>query len=309
MSTDEAYAAFRAVRFADNGGEPFCPHCGCDAVYEYAARRIFKCKACERQFSLTSGTIFASRKLSLRDILVAIALFVNGANGHSALRLGRDLNVSYKTAFVMAHKLREVMGALRAPRKLNGIVEIDGVWVGGHIAKANLAENRKDRRGTNPKRRAIVTMRERRQGGRSLTFALQHEADAIPTVLAHVDGSATVVTDEASHWHVLAAYYDVQRINHSKAYSLDGVHTNFVESFNARIRRAERGVYHRISGQYLQAYANEISWREDHRRQANGTQFAIVMGTAARLPSSRDWRGYWQRHRRGKSPPPTVQAA
>ncbi|EJL32220.1 transposase [Caulobacter sp. AP07] len=305
MSDAEAYATFKAVRFADNGGEAFCPHCECDAVYEYESRRIFKCKQCERQFSLTSGTIFSGRKLVLRDILVAIALFVNGANGHSALRLGRDLNVSYKTAFVMLHKLRAIMGALRAPRKLKGIVEIDGVWVGGHVQKANLKENRKDRRGTHPKRLAIVTLRERREGGRSLTFALKHEAEAVTTILAHVDRSATIVADEAAHWGILRAYFEVQQINHQKAYSLKGIHTNNVESFNSRVRRAERGVYHHIAGRHVQAYANEISWREDHRRHANGTQFATILGAAARLPSSDEWRGYWQRH---LPKPPTPRA-
>jgi transposase-like protein len=296
MSDDDAYAAFKAVRFADNGGEAFCPHCGCDAVYEYESRRVFKCKACEKQFSLTSGTLFASRKLALKYILVAIALFANGANGHSALRMGRDLKVSYKTAFVLLHKLREAMGAMRPSRKLDGIVEIDGVWVGGHIQKANLAENRKDRRKTHPKRRSIVTLRERRAGGRSLTFIFKQENEAIPAIRAHVASTAQVVADEAAHWGILRTQFDLKQVNHSKHYSWGGVHTNLVESFNSRVRRLERGVYHHISRR-VGAYANEASWREDHRRHANGEQFALLLGAAARLPASDEWRGYWQRHR------------
>jgi transposase-like protein len=87
---------------------------------------MWRCKACPCQFSLTSGTIFASRKLSFRDILAAIAIFANGAKGHSALQLSRDLNVQYKTAFVMAHKLREAMGNEGKVRTLSGAVEVDG---------------------------------------------------------------------------------------------------------------------------------------------------------------------------------------
>ena len=98
---------FQAIRFSDNGGAAFCPRCQCTAIYTYAARRIWKCKACGHQFSVTSGTIFASRKLPIRDYLAAIAIFVNAVKGVSALQLGRDLDVQYKTAFVMAHKLRE----------------------------------------------------------------------------------------------------------------------------------------------------------------------------------------------------------
>src|SRR5580700_5243351 len=109
MSDDQAHAKFTAIRFAANGGAAYCPKCECTAVYTYAARRIWKCKACNHQFSVTSGTIFASRKLSIRDYLLAIAIFVNGAKGHSALQLSRDLDVQYKTAFVLAHKLREAL--------------------------------------------------------------------------------------------------------------------------------------------------------------------------------------------------------
>jgi transposase-like protein len=110
MSDDEAHARFEAIRFADNGGAAFCPYCECTAVYTYASRRIWKCKACGRQFSVTSGTIFASRKLPIRDYLAAIAIFVNAVKGLSALQLGRDLDVQYRTAFVLAHKLREAVG-------------------------------------------------------------------------------------------------------------------------------------------------------------------------------------------------------
>ena len=82
-------------------------------TYNITSRRRFKCVACHHQFSVTSGTIFASRKLSFTDLLAAIVIFVNGAKGVSALQVSRDLDVQYKTAFVLSHKLREAM-ALRA---------------------------------------------------------------------------------------------------------------------------------------------------------------------------------------------------
>lgn len=116
-------------------------------VYEFRARKIFKCKGCEKQFSATSGTVFASRKLDVRTILAAIAIFVNGAKGYSALQLSRDLDVQYKTAFVLAHKLREVLGSEPAKvRQLKGAVEIDSAYFGGYVKPANYRENRRDRR-------------------------------------------------------------------------------------------------------------------------------------------------------------------
>jgi hypothetical protein len=76
LSDEEAFATFRRVRFAANGGEPFCPHCGVAKVYTLAETPIrLKCAGCRRKFSVTSGTIFHSRKLSIRDYLAVIALF------------------------------------------------------------------------------------------------------------------------------------------------------------------------------------------------------------------------------------------
>jgi transposase-like protein len=121
LTDDEAHARFVAIRFADNGGAAFCPRCECTAVYTYGARRIWRCQRCEHQFSVTSGTIFASRKLPIRDYLAAIAIFVNAVKGISALQLGRDLDVRYKTAFVLAHKLREAVGAEQANLRLSGV--------------------------------------------------------------------------------------------------------------------------------------------------------------------------------------------
>ena len=109
LTDDEAFQTFKECRW--EGGEPECPKCLSRAVYAYAARCIFKCKACASQFSVTSGTIFASHKLPLRDYLAAIALFVNGAKGVSMLQMSRDLDVQYKTAFVLCHKLREAMAS------------------------------------------------------------------------------------------------------------------------------------------------------------------------------------------------------
>jgi len=131
MSDDEAFKAFAAIRFAENGGEAFCPACGCTDPYFIATRRKWKCRACAKQFSATSGTIFASRKMAFVDLLAAICIFANCAKGISALQLSRDLDCQYKTAFVLAHKLREAMARGNDDVTLDGEVEIDGAHFGG----------------------------------------------------------------------------------------------------------------------------------------------------------------------------------
>ena len=160
MSDDEARDAFRQIRWASTEGAPVCPSCGCLGVYSFKSRPIFKCKACEHQFSVTSGTIFASRKLPIATYLLAIAIFVNGAKGHSALQLSRDLDVQYKTAFVLSHKLREALAAEAQDETVSGEVEIDGAYFGGHVKPSNYKENRRDlsplRSTKTGKRRVVV---------------------------------------------------------------------------------------------------------------------------------------------------------
>ena len=296
LSEDEARATFTAIRWSDNGGQPYCPKCGCVSLYTYRARKIWKCKGCTHQFSATSGTIFASHKLPIRDYLLAIALFVNGAKGMSALQLSRDLSVQYKTAFVLAHKLREAVAALRSERKLSGEVEVDGAYFGGYVKPRNHKENRRDRRRTEHqtgKRRVVVVMRER--NGKSLPFVFNSEAQSVPTIREHVEGGTTVFADEASSWDALTARYEMRRINHRKSYRTPEANTNQAESFFSRLRRAEIGTHHKIAGPYLAAYAREMSWREDYRRVSNGEQYRMVATAALKHPASDNWTGYWQR--------------
>ena len=297
MSDDQAHATFRALRWHETGGDPVCPHCGCCAAYEFRTRRLFKCKGCLKQFSVTSGTTFHGRKLAIRDYLMAIAIFANAAKGTSALQLCRDLDVSYKTAFVLAHKLREAMAADQAKYQPKGEVEVDGAYFGGSIRQENYKADRKDRRlaeHQTGKRRVVVIMRERQ--GRSLPFVVRAEDEGVATVARRVQPGSTVYADEAPHWDALHARFEAKRINHSFAFSDDGACTNQAESYFSRLRRAEFGQHHRISGDYLGFYAGEMAWREDMRREDNGTQYERMTADALHHPKSRNWCGYWQRH-------------
>lgn len=295
MSEEEAHDAFRNIRWCDTGGEPVCPRCSCNAVYTYQTRKLYKCKACSHQFSVTSGTIFASRKLAIRDYLLAIAIFANGAKGYPALQLSRDLDVQYKTAFVLAHKLREALASEIADMKVSGTVEVDGGYFGGYVKPANYKENRVDRRraeNQTGKRRVVVVMRERK--GRTLPFVFKTEAKSIETILNRVDANATVHADEATHWDALHTFYLTKRINHQESYSDNGACTNQAESFFSRLRRAEIGTHHHIAGPYLSAYAAEMAWREDNRRVSNGEQFLAIAESALSAPKSQNWSGYWK---------------
>jgi transposase-like protein len=247
----------------------------------------WKCAACRYQFSVTARTIFADRKRSIRDYLLAIAIFANGAKGHSALQLSRDLDCQYKTAFVLAHKLREALGAVvQNGPELWGEVHVDGMYAGGSQKPKNRKAERVDRRLAEEqtgKRQVVVVARE--VLGRTLPFVVPRESAAVPLIRQHVASGTIVHADEASGWDTLHASYDLCRVNHSVEYvAADSANVNQAESWFSRLRRAEYGIHHRISGRHLQSYANEMAWREDARREPNGLQWRRSPGQRCGTP-------------------------
>jgi len=303
MTDQEAETAFCKLRWPDTEGAPVCPHCG--GVDPYDCRRPngaprFECRACGKDFSITSGTLFASHKLPLKAYLAAIAIFCNEVKGKSALAMSRDLGLSYKTAFVLLHKLREAMAAELKGRTLGGngkVAEVDSGYFGGYVKPANLRERRLDRRfGVNQsgKRKAVVVIRER--DGNSLPAVFRSEGQALSFIKSRIAKGTIVNADESANWNELHGRFEMKRINHEEAYSLDGACTNWAEEFFSRMRRAEIGHHHHLAGAYLLRYAQEASWREDNRRASNGDQVSRLAGLAMKNKPSVDFSGYWQRH-------------
>lgn len=293
---DAAYETFCQLRWPETGGEAYCPRCGCAETYNIRKRRQFQCKACKYRFSVTSGTIFASHKLCFMDLLAAIFLFVNGAKGKSTVQLSREMDINYKSAFVLFHKMREAMQDEYDNQSVEGEVEVDGAYFGGHIRPANNRKDRVDRRrkryqtGT---RRVVVAVRARK--GRTLTFVVRKESEGVDLVARHVKPGSVIYADEAHHWDHLSRGYAMGRINHEEAYSnLEGTHTNNAESFFSRLRRMVRGQHHFVSPKYLHQYASHAAWLEDHRREDNGTLTHRVVFNCLAAPVSRAFSGYWQ---------------
>lgn len=304
MSDVEAETLFKKIRWADTNGEPACIHCG--SLKYYDCRRPsgaprFRCKGCGKDFSITSGTLFASHKLPLRMYLAAIAIFVNEVKGKSMLAMSRDLGLSYKSAFVLAHKLREAMAEEMKGRQIGDDkpeAAVDGAYFGGHIRPANLKENRIDRRlakHQTGKRKVVVVIRE--IGGETLPGVFRSESEALHWIKHRVVRGTVLHADEAPSWNDLHSRFEMRRIDHQQAYSLDGACTNWAESYFARLRRAEMGHHHHISGPYLLRYAQEAGWREDNRRSGNGEHVSRVVSLALGKRTSPDFVGYWQRHK------------
>jgi len=215
----------------------------------------------------------------------------------SAVQFSRTMDVQYKTAWILCHKLREALADETDDVVLSGEVEIDGAYFGGHIRPANAKEDRVDRRrkehqtGT---RRVVIALRERY--GRTIPFVGRTEAEGVNIARGVVDQDATIFADEASHWDMLEHEYNVGRVNHSTEYSLkNGKHTNWVESYFARLRKMIGGQHHWCSAKYLYQYAEHAAWLEDHRETCIEGLVKRITTAAMDAPKSNKFRGYWQR--------------
>ncbi len=306
MTDGEAETAFKKIRWTETGGEPICPHCGGLDAYlnpRPTGTTRYRCRACGKDFTVTSGTLFAHHKRPLRDYLAAIAIFCNEVKGKSALALSRDLGLAYKSAFVLLHKLREAMAEELKGRTIGGegkTADIDGGYFGGYVKPSNHVENRRDRRlaiNQNGKRQAVVIIRER--DGKSLPAVFRTEGAALSWIKSRIAKGTVVNADEGTGWNDLHSRFEMKRINHEQAYSADGACTNMAEEYFSRLRRAEIGHHHHIAGTYLLRYAQEASWREDNRRVTNGEQTRTVAALAMKRGPSVDFSGYWQRHKMG----------
>lgn len=236
----------------------------------------------------------------------------------SALQLCRDLDVQYKTAFVLLHKLRETLLKTRESDLLKGEIEIDGGYMHTYVRPKNKASTRVDLRlseNQNPNKCLILVVRERHQdlftserrgrsrlgAKRTRTFILdsENEKDVRAIVAANVHPLAHIYTDEASAYTLLSAKYDHSVVSHSREFRADdGANENQAESYFARLRRLCMGQLHRLNRKYLDVYANEIAFREDWRREANGAFLYELLRRCLKVPPSSDWAKYWQGNKR-----------
>ena len=307
MNDFQAIATFRQVRWFETKGNPVCPCCGSGGkIYFIASRKQFKCKECASFFSVTSGTIFHGHKLPLQTILMAICIFVNAAKGISALQLSRDLDVQYKTAWVLLHKIRESLMDYDSLRPFQGVVEMDGVYVNGYIRPKNRLEKRIDRRKAyKPNKRVVISLRQRNEFGiganRTRTFILRSENPIELSRIAHrfIARGSEVHTDENIGYSNFIAHYDHRVVNHAVEYcGINGENNNQSESYNSRFRRLQYGQCHKLGTLYLSNYANEIAYREDTRRFNNGFIFRDILKKCLDSGISNEFCGYWQGNHR-----------
>ncbi len=315
LSESEAFSLFCKMRW---GSETVvtCPKCTCNhQAYFDAKRKRWRCKHCNHTFSVTSGTIFANPKKPLKFYLLAIVLFVNAVKGISSLQLARDLGVQYKTAYVLAQKLRKALLEQRELEPLSGEVDMDGTYVHPAPRKANKKADRIDYRlkeNQSPNKRCIIVAREHysavekqqnslnRGGKKTHVFVTYSETQSVVKQIAdkYIERGTRINTDESNAYDVLMPFYELCTVNHKNEYRSDaGVTNNQAESYFSRFKRMYHGQVHKMSNVYLLNYANEAAYREDNRRKSNGWQCRDVLEKCLNTPDTTEWTGYWQRKR------------
>ena len=238
-----------------------CPRCGDTSVSIVHERHQYDCNSCRYQFSVMSGTIFHDTHLPLWKWFLAVYTMVESKKGVSANQIKRELNVAYRTAWYLCHRIRDAMAQSRkkaAP--LSGIVESDETWVGGRV----------EGKGRGYKgNKALVVGIVQRGGDVILKVADDQSRQTLHEfVLSNTDPKAKAIfTDE---WPAYQGIGDEdtrhETVNHSIEEWVRGeVHTNTVEGVWSLLKRAIVGAYHHVSVKHLDAYLDELEWRFSNR--------------------------------------------
>lgn len=243
---------------------PVCPHCGTiGTAYTTKKPGLYRCAEaeCRKDFTVTVGTVFERSKIALHKWLLASFLICSSKKGMSAHQLHRTIGVTYKTAWFMAHRLREAMQDGGGPLGGNGgAVEADETYWG------NTGKQRKGARGFAHKMK-VVSLVERNGKKRSFHVANVTIETVTPILRAQIAEKTRLMTDETSVYNVAGKDFSShEKVNHGKKeYARGDVTTNTVESSFAILKRGLYGTYHHVSEAHLQRYATEFDFRWNHR--------------------------------------------
>jgi transposase-like protein len=269
---DKAREHLEHLRWPDG---PWCPHCGSTDVKRlegksYTAGALY-CRDCRKKFTVAVGTLFERSHIPLHKWVLAFHLMAASKKGMSAHQLHRMLDVTYKTAWFMAHRIREAMRELAGAGPLGGpnsVVEVDETFVGGK------AKNRKSGAPVRPKE-AVMALVERSGRVRSFHVASVNAATLRPILTAQLDRKSYLMTDEAAYYTSMGREFGGHgTVNHSiEEYVRGGFwHTNTVESYFAILKRGIFGVYHHVSPKHLKRYVGEFDFRYNARHVSDAAR-------------------------------------
>lgn len=258
-----------SIRWADD--KVRCPHCGSENVSYLEAQNRWKCysKHPKAQFSLKVGTIFEDSPLGLDKWLTAVWLVVNCKNGISSYEIARDLGITQKSAWHMAHRIRLALQSGNFG-KLGGEVEVDETYIGGKARNMSASKRKRMIKGTGfSGKAAVMGLLERHGDGKSrVRTRIVHSTRSYPlqsVVRSEVQKGSTVYTDALRSYDGLKADYIHGVIDHAECYVDGQVHTNGLENFWSLLKRGLNGTYVAVEPFHLFRYLDEQAFRFNNR--------------------------------------------
>lgn len=336
LSEEECWSIFKQCRFG-NKTEFACPDCGFVAKHSFiSTRKIWSCKHCSIRFSVTSGTPLHKRKLSFSKILCILISFSTGAQGLTANVLPSSVGITYKTAYLLVSKIREVLFETMDLSPLQGIVHIDCLHVCGKPRRSNMRKStdsilvnnklrvRKDSivpdKKTHPEPSNLRKLQNRRivlalsqltlnddgsyGSNRTITYVLKKESSDVilPLIKKSIAKGSIIMTDFGGAFNKIQPLLGITHfaVNHSVQYQDQfGVNNNQAESFFSRMRRAEYGTYNGMRRNYLAFYAAEFAYRNDSKEIGIKERFYSLLSRILSREPSKAFCGYSQGKRLG----------
>ncbi len=261
-----------------------CPYCDSDKVQTGAAHKTmpFRCRSCRKRFSVKTGTVMQSSKLGLQVWALAGYLMTTGLKGQASMKLHRDLGVTQKTAWHLAHRIRETWARESGP--FSGPVEVDETYIGGKRKNMPKAK-RKAMTGRGAVGKAAVAGAKDRETNRVSAQAVAGmDAGTLQRfVRERTEPGAALYTDDAGPYRNIRGFRH-EAVNHSVGeYVRDQAHTNGIESFWAMLKRGYQGTFHHFSEKHLDRYIGEFAGRHNARpRDTIDQMTAMVKGSVGK---------------------------
>ncbi len=293
---DECREYLEQMRWPDG---PICPKCGGTDPWKITrksktknhVRSIYRCRSCKKQFSATVGTIFEDSKIPLSKWFAGIYLMCASKKGVSAHQLHRELEITYKSAWFMAHRIREAMRD-KTWEPLSGTIEVDETYISRKTRRGHKTwhDRIKDEEGMGlrPKRKrkppyqdkpTVFGMLERDGRARTMHVSEVTRRSVEEIMLMNIDlVNSRLMTDGHPAYRLIRNHLPHEVIKHEEEYVRGDVRTQGIENYWSILKRGLIGTFHNVDERYLGNYLNEFEFRFNGRKVSDAERFSSLMG-------------------------------
>lgn len=282
-----------------------CPKCNTNSPYTLQRKtetknkiqKLYKCRKCGKQFTATIGTIFEDSHIPLNKWFAAIFLMCASKKGISAHQLHRTLDITYKSAWFMAHRVREAMRDKGVVVPFSGTVEADETYIGGKPRGHRVWKERiqdEIQMGLRPKPRhprmekaVVFGILERGGEARTITVPEVNIKTMMPILKSNLDlTNARLITDGNKAYKRIKYHVKHDVIDHEVTYVSGDIHIQGIENYWSLLKRGLYGIFHHVNRKYLPQYLSEFEYRFNNRKVTDAERFASLV---AQVQGRLDW--------------------